>query len=92
MDGLSRQIRQRIEQINRKLSEAEKDTLLGGIQKLPEFLKITSTFFRSFEILENLDILGVGGIFKTFLDPGDAWESGSPKISPKNYRVSHSKE
>ena len=66
MDGLSRQIRQRIEQINQKLSEAEKDTLLGGIQKLPEFLKITSMFFRSFEIIKDLGILGVGGSLRLF--------------------------
>ena len=58
MDGLSRQIRRRIEQINAKLSEAEKDTLLGGIQKLPECSKY---HFNVFEILKNLGILGVGG-------------------------------
>ena len=47
MNGLSRQIRQRIEQINAKLSEAEKDTLLGGIQKLPECSK---NHFNVFDI------------------------------------------
>ena len=55
MDNLSRLIRQRIEQINAKLSETEKDTLLGGIQKLPECSK---NQFRSFEILKILGMLG----------------------------------
>jgi hypothetical protein len=48
MDGLSRQIRQRIEQINAKLSEAEKDTLLGGIQKLPKCFKNHFNVFHFF--------------------------------------------
>ena len=56
MDGLSRQIRQRIEQINAKLSEAEKDTLLGGIQKLPKCFKNHFNVFHFFWDPQNLGI------------------------------------